>query len=46
MKKGPGAFSLLTAAAVGFGTHLVTLCAAAWHRLGSRPEGKGRPRGR
>jgi len=46
MSKGPGVFSLLTTAAVGFGTHLATLCATAWQRLGSRREGKGRPRGR
>lgn len=33
MSKPPGIFSLLAAAATGFGTHLVSVCVTAWDRL-------------
>ena len=46
MKKAPGVFALLTAAVVGFGQHVASLCATAQERLLRRQGGSRRRQGR
>jgi hypothetical protein len=42
-KKSPGVFALLATGLIGFGTHLVALCATARARLVALQSRKARP---